>query len=95
LLEADVDPAEQPTDDSEFYDRQLIGLEARTVGGDLVGQVASVVHHGEQDTLVITRAKGADALVPFVAELVPTVDVAGGFLTIADVPGLLDQEAAE
>jgi len=95
LLEAEVDADALPTDADEFYDRQLIGLEARTVGGQVVGEVASVVHHGEQDTLVIGRETGADVLVPFVAELVPTVDLAGGFLAIADVPGLIDPEAAE
>ena len=95
MLEAEVDATERPSDDSEFYDRQLIGLDAKTVGGDLVGQVASVVHHDEQDTLVITRAEGADVLVPFVAQLVPTVDLAGSFLVIADVPGLLDPEQAD
>jgi 16S rRNA processing protein RimM len=95
LLEADVDPAERPTDDGEFYDRQLIGLEARTIGGDVLGTVATIVHHGEQDTLVISRAAGSDVLVPFVTDLVPTVDLAGGHLVIADVPGLLDLEQAD
>ena len=95
LLEVEVDPAEQPADETEFYDRQLIGLEARTADGAVVGQVASVVHHGEQDTLVITPATGTDILVPFVADLVPTVDLAGGHLIVADVRGLLDLEQAD
>jgi 16S rRNA processing protein RimM len=95
LLEVDVDPAEQPADDGEFYDRQLIGLEARTIAGDVVGTVASVVHHGEQDTLVISRAAGSDVLVPFVTDLVPTVNLADGHLVVADVPGLLDPEQAD
>ncbi|MFL6088685.1 MAG: ribosome maturation factor RimM [Aeromicrobium sp.] len=95
LLEVDVDRAEQPTDDGEFYDRQLIGLEARTAGGDAFGMVASVVHHGEQDTLVISRPSGADVLVPFVADLVPTVDLSGGHVVVADVPGLLDLEQVD
>ncbi|HUP99309.1 MAG TPA: ribosome maturation factor RimM [Aeromicrobium sp.] len=94
LLEADVDAAERPADDAEFYDRQLIGLEVTTVGGDVVGQVASVAHHGEQDTLVIARPTSGEVLVPFVADLVPTVDLAAGFLVVADVPGLLDPEQA-
>ena len=34
-------------------------------------------------------ADGRDALVPFVAALVPEVDVAGGRIVIADRPGLV------
>jgi 16S rRNA processing protein RimM len=94
LLEADVDPDELPADEGEFYDRQLIGLSARRTSGDVLGEIASVVHHGEQDTLVIRTGAGVEILVPFVAEIVPTVDVAGGFVVITDLPGLLDPESA-
>ena len=94
LLEAEVDPDERPAEDGEFFDRQLIGLEVRDGAGAVVGTITSIVHHDEQDTLVIGRATG-DVLVPFVAELVPTVDVAGGYLAIADVPGLLDLDQAD
>ena len=95
LLEADVDSDELPSDDGEYYDRQLIGLSARRTSGEVLGEIASVVHHGEQDTLVIRTGTGAEILVPFVAEIVPTVDMDGGFVVVADVPGLLDPEEAE
>ena len=95
LLEVDVDPDELPSDESEFYDRQLVGLSARRTSGDVLGEIASVVHHGEQDTLVIRTGTGAEVLVPFVVEIVPTVDVAGGFVVVTDLPGLLDPEKAE
>lgn len=95
LLETDVDPDEVPSDEGEFYDRQLIGLSARSTSGEVLGEIASVVHHGEQDTLVIRRGTGAELLVPFVADIVPTVDVAGGFVVVTDLPGLLDPENAQ
>lgn len=95
LLEVDVDPDALPSDDGEFYDRQLIGLSAQNTSGNVLGEIASVVHHGEQDTLVIRSENGAEILVPFVSEIVPTVDVAGGFVVVADLPGLLDPENAQ
>lgn len=95
LLEADVDPDALPSDEGEFYDRQLIGLEVRTEAGLVVGTVASVAHHGEQDTLVVSRGTGDDVLVPFVTEIVPTVDLPGGYLSVANLPGLLDFNVAE
>lgn len=94
LLEVEVDPDESPADEGEFYDRQLIGLEARTPTGQVVGSVTSVVHHGEQDTLIV-RDGGRDILVPFVSAIVPTVDLAQGFIVVADVPGLLDPAEAQ
>lgn len=88
-----VDAAELPpiADPDEFRDHELIGLSVRTVAGDQVGVVSDVLHHG-QDLLVI-KAEGADErLVPFVAPLVPEVDVAAGVLVIDPPPGLLDPD---
>jgi 16S rRNA processing protein RimM len=53
--------------------------------------VTDVRHHG-QDLLVIEPAAGSrgDVLVPFVAAIVPEVDVAAGRLVIDPPPGLLE-----
>lgn len=92
VLEAEVDPAEVPDDDA-FYDRQLTGLEVR-VGDAVVGSVARVDHLPAQDLLVITTPTG-ELLVPFVEALVPEVDLDAGYLTVVDLPGLIDPDAAE
>lgn len=81
-----------PTGDpDEFHDHELIGLAAVTVGGEPVGVVTDVRHHG-QDLLVIEPAAGRrdDLLVPFVAAIVPEVDVPAGRLVIDPPPGLLE-----
>ena len=88
-----VDSAEiGPTGDpDEFHDHELIGLAAVTTGGEAVGVVTDVRHHG-QDLLVIDAGPdGRDSLlVPFVAAIVPEVDVPAGRLVIDPPPGLLD-----
>jgi 16S rRNA processing protein RimM len=78
-------------DPDEFYDHELIGLSAVTVGGQPVGVVTDVRHHG-QDLLVIDTPGGArdELLVPFVTAIVPEVDVPAGRLVIDPPPGLLD-----
>ena len=58
------------------------------------------MHGSAQDLLTVRTADGRDALVPFVAALVPEVDLAAGRLVVADRPGLVspfpdDVEAAE
>ena len=89
LVEVRVEPAEAPTDPEEFYDRQLVGLVVRTTEGVEVGPVTGVIHGAAQDILVIKAGVG-EVLVPFVSELVPQVDLPGGFVVVADRPGLLD-----
>jgi 16S rRNA processing protein RimM len=94
---ADAGPAEDP---DEFHDYELIGLDVMTRAGAPVGVVSDVLHQG-QDLLVIRPKVGGPAgepeeiLVPFVAAIVPEVDVPAGRLVIDPPPGLLDLSAAE
>jgi 16S rRNA processing protein RimM len=94
ILEAEVDETERPDDPEEFYDHQLVGLQARGADDAVVGTVTSVVHLPHQDTLVVDT-DGREVLVPFVSALVPTVDLTEGFVRLADLPGLLDPDAAD
>jgi 16S rRNA processing protein RimM len=87
---AEVGPTADP---DEFHDYELIGLEVVTVTGDPVGVVTDMLHQG-QDLLVVRPApdhsSGEEILVPFVAAMVPEVDVKAGRLVIDPPPGLLD-----
>ena len=78
MLVVDVDEAERFDDPDEFYDHHLIGLRARTPDATEVGVVADVLHLPAQDVLAIKRLDGVEILVPFVAELVPAVDLDAG-----------------
>ena len=89
LLVAEVDLAERPEDPEEFFDHQLVGLTVRTVAGELVGTVQEMVHLPGQDLLAVQLPDGTEALVPFVAELVPDVDVEAGMVVVDLPPGLL------
>lgn len=88
LLLVALDPDERPEDPEEFYDHQLVGLQVLTTDGREVGTLKEIVHGAAQDLLVI-GTEGADVLVPFVSQLVPEVDVPGGRIVVADLPGLL------
>jgi 16S rRNA processing protein RimM len=87
-LVVDVAADEQPADDGEFYDRQLVGLRVLDAAGSDVGAVTAVVHLPAQDALEVLTAAGP-RLVPFVLDLVPEVDLERGHVRLADVPGLL------
>jgi 16S rRNA processing protein RimM len=88
VLHATIPAGASPDDPDEFYAHQLVGLAAYDVEGTLLGEVTALVT-GAQDLLTVRTVDGRDALVPFVAALVPEVDVAGGRLVIADRPGLV------
>jgi 16S rRNA processing protein RimM len=92
LLLVEVDPTARPSDPEEFYDHQLVGLRVQPVGGSMMGVVREVLHGGGQDLLVVRRVDGREVMVPFVAALVPDVDLESGHLVVADRPGLLDPE---
>lgn len=92
VLVVDVEADELPEDEDEYYDRQLIGLRVLRADGTEVGTIGEVVHLPSQDLLLIRTPEG-ERLVPFAAALVPEVDLAAGTCTLADVPGLVDDDA--
>ncbi len=96
LLLVDSDRLEDTGDPDEFRDHQLIGLAVVAPGGQHVGEVIDVLHHG-QDLLVVSgsgKRSGTEIMIPFVSAIVPEVDLAGGVVRIDPPPGLLDPEAA-
>lgn len=94
VLVCDVDPAELPTDEDVYYDRQLVGLSAVLDDGTRVGEVTQVIHLPAQDMLAID-VDGVERLVPFVNELVPRVDLDAGEVELVWMPGLLEDEGAD
>jgi 16S rRNA processing protein RimM len=83
---AELPPIEEP---DSYYDHQLVGLAARSTDGSVLGEVTAVRHEA-QDLLVVRRPEGDEVLVPFVAAIVPTVDLDGGFVVLDPPEGLLE-----
>lgn len=95
LLTVDSADSEPLDDPDEFYDHELMGLAVVTVDGTPVGEVQDVLHPPGPDLLVVGRDDGSEVLVPFVRDIVPSVDVTGGRLVVDPPVGLLDLDAAE
>jgi 16S rRNA processing protein RimM len=86
-----VPAAERPAldDPDEFYASDLVGLSARTVTGVDLGAVRDVLNLAGAEYLVLDVG-GIERLVPFVAAIVPTVDLTGRVLVVDPPEGLFD-----
>lgn len=90
ILWIDQDESAVAEDDA-WYDHQLVGLTVQR-DGEPVGRVIRVDHLPAQDLLVVRPLSGDDEiLVPFVAAIVPDVDVAAGTITVTPPAGLFEE----
>jgi 16S rRNA processing protein RimM len=86
LIETDLE--QLPEDPEAWYDHQLVGLTA-LVGEKLVGKVIRVDHLPAQDLLAIETSNG-EVLVPFVKQIVPSVDIKKGQVVLTPPAGLFE-----
>ena len=90
LLQVDSAGLTSPDDPDEFHDHQLVGLRVESVDGSALGTVDRIDHAPASDLIVVKKAAGGTALIPFVSKLVPTVDISGGRILVDLPEGLLD-----
>ena len=74
----------------EFYQADLVGLEATRDDGTRLGMVRAVNDFGAGASLEIEEAMGKITLVPFTTAAVPQVDVAAGKLVVVPPVELID-----
>jgi 16S rRNA processing protein RimM len=86
LIETDLE--QLPEDPEAWYDHQLVGLTA-LVGEEVVGKVIRVDHLPAQDLLAIETFNG-EVLVPFVKQIVPSVDIEKGQVSLTPPAGLFE-----
>ena len=88
------DALPEPEED-EFYHADLVGLSVElandaTGAGTFLGKVRAVYDFGAGTMLEVTDGPTGVVMVPFTKAAVPLVDIAGGRITVAPLPGLLD-----
>ena len=73
----------------EYYHADLIGLAAVNGAGDPLGRVVAIHNFGAGDIIEIAPGQGTTLLLPFTNAVVPSVDLAGGRVTI-ELPAEID-----
>jgi len=81
LLYSEVNIDEPGVDEDDYHVLQLIGCQAYTVDGDLLGEVNEVLNLPGQDVLSI-KSDSDEILIPFVHQLVPIVDIKAKRMTV-------------
>jgi 16S rRNA processing protein RimM len=90
LLYAEVDINETSDVADEYHVLQLIGCQAILENGEVFGEITDVINLPGQDLLAIKTSDG-EQLIPFVHQLVPTVDITHKKITVIP-PALTERE---
>lgn len=79
-----------PLEEDQFYHYQLVGLRAVTLEGEDLGAVTEVLSTGSNAVLVVPGPNG-ELLLPFIEDVIRSVDLAGGRVTVELMEGLLPE----
>ncbi len=77
--------------EGEYYVDDLRGLKVIGVDGSEIGTLSEVLTTGANDVYVVERTGERDALIPAIGDVVQSVDLEAGVMTIDPLPGLLDR----
>jgi 16S rRNA processing protein RimM len=86
IAEADLEHLAE----GEFFEHQMVGLEAVTCDGRRLGHVTRFLRTGGTDLLVLECDDGRERLIPFADEICTGVDVEAKRITIDPPDGLLE-----
>ena len=76
--------------EDEFLIDELTGLDVYDLEGEKVGVVVGVCNNGISDFISVKSKTKKVSLVPFVEDLVPTVDIKNKKIIIDNIEGLLE-----
>lgn len=89
VLQIPAGGREAPGED-EWWDSDLVGLQAVLPDGAVLGTIVEVVHLTGQDLLAVRDGQSRERLIPFVAAIVPVVDLAARQVRLTPPEGLLE-----
>lgn len=75
--------------DDEFYWSDLLGLQVFTEEGEALGELVDIIETGSNDVYVV-KQDGREVLIPALEDVVLSVDLDAGRMTVSLPEGLLD-----
>lgn len=90
LIFTEEDTIRENLDENDFLIDELTGLDVYDENDEKVGVVVGVCNNGINDFISVKSKTKKVSLVPFVDELVPTVDIKAKKVIINNIEGLLE-----
>jgi len=78
-----------PLPEGQYYHHQIIGLRVRTTRGELIGTVTDILTGKSNDNYIV-RGDTGEILIPAIEDVVQSIDLDRGCITIDAIDGLLD-----
>lgn len=76
--------------EGEYYTHDLVGMTVDTATGETLGTLSEVLRTGSNDVYVVKREGAKDVLLPAIADVILSVDVAARRMVVDALPGLVD-----
>ncbi|MGE8204107.1 ribosome maturation factor RimM [Heyndrickxia sp. NPDC080065] len=76
-------------DEGEYYFYEIVGCKVVTNDGEEIGTVKEILTPGANDVWVVKGNKGKEYLIPFIDDIVKSVNVEDKIITIEPMEGLL------
>ena len=80
---------ETPLPEREYAYVQIIGLQVITTQGELIGTISDIITGQSNDNYVVRSDKG-EILIPAIEDVVQSINLDEGCVTIEAIEGLLD-----
>lgn len=77
-----------PLPEGQYYHHQIVGLQVRTTQGELIGTITEVLTGKSNDNYIVQGASG-EILIPAIEDVIKSIDLDQGCLTIEAIEGLL------
>jgi 16S rRNA processing protein RimM len=81
-----------PLPEGSYWDHQLIGCVVDTEAGARLGEIDDVIHTPANDVWSAVDPERGETLIPAIADVVVSVDVAAKRIVVRDVPGLTTRD---
>lgn len=79
----------QDLEEGEYYFHEIVGCKVVTTDGEELGTIKEILSPGANDVWVVKGQRGKEHLIPYIEDIVKTVDIDKQLITIEPMEGLL------
>lgn len=76
-------------EDESYYFHQIIGCHVKTTDGESLGEIIDIIQTGANDVWVIQRTGEKDLLIPYIDDVVKTINISDKQVIIEAIEGLI------